>query len=991
MSEFRLDWIAEHLPHKPTVILDVGAYDASDAIRLKQAYPCAKVFAFEASPDAHAKIVADGAAKANGVEVVHAAVSNRDGSLEFHPNTDARNDNIGCSGSILEPTPHNLAKYPFLQFKEPVKVAAMRLDSFCALKGIDHIDVVHMDVQGAEGYAIEGLGKLRPSMLFFEIDATDEYKGAVPLVELFARLSEWGYEKKWQGAHDALFVLRKSSALDNLTVCVTSWKRAPYLDRALESCRAAGIRRITIATSEPDEAVEEVIRKHSAGWLSFDVRRLTEDVGCGSLWVIATYSSRTNRVLVLHDDDLLRPEFGRSYENTIAPALDAGAGFASWRPNIVYDDGSTAPCDYRRSPTGVVDSSELGAIIAPCLTHSPVVSVLDRETVIHACKEAEQTLVENDSLQRQGMLLGTELVVYLRHVQKFKKWMFVDEVLSSFGSHAGSGTIAAFNQGATATQALRTGYELAKKQATLPAPAYLPRLILVYSQYEPRNQEEARRIGLSEDSWKFHFNNADVIELPVGVEDVTRTGADVGDKPLPFVRDLFDIGCRYAMPEDVVVYINRDIGLTTMAPERLLAGIKRGQGVTVCPRRMLYPRRYRLYKTVTNCKHDGGFDAMAVTPKWWHDNRDNMPDMLIAREGWDTVFRTLAEEWADNRPMLPHVSSTRVEWSASRAYMDDVCWHEPHEATWSLERTTNPGQKYNRRMARAFFSDRKNIGLVALIDKGVNEARPVWPRPVITEPVPREKETRKPEPALKRSLVVSPPVAYIGAMEILICPRLDEMEALRSCLKSIDKYGSGFSGVTIAVPPLQRDSFGWVKRARVVTEGDILIADEMCPSAAAILHMEATGMMWRPCCPNDFAPNAKPILVRERYADIRDQGVRQSQKGSEAALGFKPEYDCTVRQPLVFLRETYAKARSLLKLNPMQPLNAIGHVAIAHHRDRYTCVDYDWESDCKELGVAFNTAGRYIYRRERDKIVPQSGKTDTEAWLNGKVPAYTIK
>lgn len=991
MSEFSLDWIGQHLRRAPKVILDVGTYDCGDAMRLKAKYPDARVIAFEASPDAYRRITEVGAARARGIEVVHAAVSNQDGTMDFHSNTDSRDGNIGCSGSILEPTPHNLAKYPFLQFKTPTKVPAVRLDTFCAEHGIAHIDVIHMDVQGAEGYAIEGLGDLRPDMLFFEIDATDEYKGAVPLVELFDRLAEWGYEKKWQGAHDALFVLRKASALDNLSVCVTSYHRPAFLDRALESCRAAGIRRVVVATSEPTPEVLEVLDKHDHGWLSFDRRVVQEDIGCHSTWVIATYAARTKRVIVLHDDDILHEAFGEVYESTIAPALDKGAGFASWRANVLYMDGHTEPCEYWNGKTRVAPTADLAKILANCLTHSPVISVLDRETVIHACKEAEQTLVENASLQRQGMLLGTELVVYLRHVQKFKTWLYVDQILSSYGSHPNSGTIAEFNKGAGATQALRDGYELAKKQCESEPPVYLPRLLLVYSDYTPRTNDERARIQLARDSWDYHFSNADVIELPVKDGDLTRTGAEIGDKPLPYVHDLFDIGCHYAMPEDVVVYVNRDIGLTVLAPERLIAGVARGRGVTVCPRRLLYPRKYRLYKSVTNCKHDGGFDVIAVTPQWWRENRDRMPDMLIAREAWDTVFRTLAEEWADGVESLAHVSSTRKEWAASKAYTDDVCWHTPHDATWSVERTTNPGQKHNRKMARAFFLARKNIGLVNLIDSGVNEAPPTWAKPDTVAPAPMVAVPRAVAPEPKR--ITPTVVRHIGAMEIVIQPRMNGENAVRTCLQSIEKYATGFSGVTVLVPVGQLLFYKWVKKARVLaTDESGAHADEYCPHAAAILNMPATSVMWRFCCPADYAPNGKPLLVRERYADLRDRNLRGSQKDVEIAIGFKPEYECTVRWPAVFLRETYAKLREMLKPScvSLGTINALGAVAIAHQRDQYTCVDYDWAKDCKECGVALNTAGRYIYRRDRDKIVDGGMRLDQEAWIAGKVPAYKI-
>jgi hypothetical protein len=322
------------------------------------------------------------------------------------------------------------------------------------------------------------------------------------------------------------------------------------------------------------------------------------------------------------------------------------------------------------------------------------------------------------------MLLGTEILVALRHAEKFKTWYYLADVLCSYGACPSSGTIKAATIGDSEMAKLAAGYALARAQGKRPAPeSYAPKIILTYSEFAPKDDEQAKRNAAAEESWQFHFGNADVIELPVFESDLPRSGRDMGDKDVPFVRDIFDFAVSRAMPEDIVAYINRDIGLTSHSPERLLAGVERGNGVTVCPRRGLFPSG-RLYKSVRNHKHDGGFDIMAFTLAWWENNREAMPDMLIGREAWDTVFRTIAEEWADDRQLIDHVSDSPKDWNKSKAYTDDVCWHWPHDSEWDAGRTTLPGQIHNRELAIKFFEARKNIGLVQLI-KSYGNSRPV--------------------------------------------------------------------------------------------------------------------------------------------------------------------------------------------------------------------------------------------------------------------------
>lgn len=506
------------------------------------------------------------------------------------------------------------------------------------------------------------------------------------------------------------------NALDNLTVCITSFRRGKYLERAIASCEAAGIRRIAIAAVEPDQEVLAVISRFDdpKRWLSFDVATLPVDVGCNNTWMLAAYRSRTERIIVLHDDDVLTPEFGPTYLKTIAPIMDSGIGLASWRANHLFDDGTTHVTEYWSGPSRVMPSKELNAVVARygTLSLSPVVSVLNRTVTIRACKEAAATLTHNDCLHRPGMLLGTEILVYLRHIKAFPNWLYVDQLLSMYGHHEDSGTVALEKTGNLAP--LVKGYDRARSQGLMNGPPTpKPKLIFVHSLYCPDDSDELRRIENAKRSWDFHFASFEAIELAIHPANV-RNGDLYGDeRPTAHIRDLLDAGAAMAMPEDLVVFSNSDIALTVDAPARLIAGVERGKGVTICPRRnMENPVPGRLYRTVKNCRVDGGMDVIAMTPAWWEEFRTELPDMLIGREAWDLCLRTLAEEWADGGGLRSGISVQPEEWWRSRAYADDVCWHEPHASFWKVERKANPGGAHNRKLARAFFEARNNhVGL----------------------------------------------------------------------------------------------------------------------------------------------------------------------------------------------------------------------------------------------------------------------------------------
>jgi hypothetical protein len=486
--------------------------------------------------------------------------------------------------------------------------------------------------------------------------------------------------------------------LENVTVCITSFKRSWHLDRALQSVRDTGIRRVTIAAVCATTEVMEIIAKHDHDWLSYDVSFVWHDIGCNATWLLAAYQARTDHIIILHDDDTLLPELGRRIADGVGAVLGQ-VGWVTWQADHLFDDGRRKPCPYWHKPSNIYPADDLLAIVGQMgrLSLSPVVSILNRDVVIAACKEAEQTLTHNACLHHPGMLLGTEILVYLRHIGRFETFLYIDEPLSCYGYHDGSGTIKAEESSQQAT--LTIGYDMARMQSQHKPPAMDPRIILCWSDMAPKDEGEAARFEAAWFSWQHLFGTGQVIPCPVDAVDAPDTPAGV-----PFARQVIDAAFRRAMPEDIILYINRDNGLTTHAPERIIAGIARGRGACACPRRNIEPQPHRLYRSVKNCRTTGGFDAFAMTPQWWIDHREEMPEMLIAREAWDTVLRTLMHEKAVGHKITTEGEVTHF--ITSPACCDDVCWHTEHMSRWQIGREKNLGNIHNLVCAYNFYIKR---------------------------------------------------------------------------------------------------------------------------------------------------------------------------------------------------------------------------------------------------------------------------------------------
>lgn len=382
----------------------------------------------------------------------------------------------------------------------------------------------------------------------------------------------------------------------------------------------------------------------------------------------ALYHAKTKRVVLLETEDSMKPEFQESYETIIGPCLDKwDAGFATW---------SLA------GPSIVVPSDQLLKFYEK-KGKNPIpfgISVLNRVIAIRALKEGQDALTTNNSLELPGNRIGIEILAYMRHVQVFKRWLCLDKRLSSTDRF----------EPVHVSNPEAEGNLLAYTQGLCRPPEAKPRIILVYSDFSPKDNEAQVRQTYAKDSWFIHFEDASIIPFPYV------------SKEIPTLKEILDYAAKYALPEDIICYANTDAGLVASAVERIVAGVCRGNGVTCCAKREV-TNNQRAYKTLTDYKMPGGVELIAMTPSWWNRHRDLMPDMFIGREAWDAVFMHLAEEWADGRA-LAGICNTDL-YHTSKAHTDNVCWHVEHPSYWERNRH-DPMNVHNRELARQFFAAR---------------------------------------------------------------------------------------------------------------------------------------------------------------------------------------------------------------------------------------------------------------------------------------------
>jgi FkbM family methyltransferase len=172
---------------EPLVICDIGACEGEDSIRFARLCPRARVFAFEPLPANQALVRANFARYAvPNARLVPFALSDRTGEATFHVSSGrppelfaGENWNYGNKSSSLLAPVSDRPMHGWIEFKESITVPTRTLDDFCAAEGLDHIDFIQMDVQGAEHLVLAGATHMLPRItaIWMEVSRREHYQG----------------------------------------------------------------------------------------------------------------------------------------------------------------------------------------------------------------------------------------------------------------------------------------------------------------------------------------------------------------------------------------------------------------------------------------------------------------------------------------------------------------------------------------------------------------------------------------------------------------------------------------------------------------------------------------------------------------------------------------------------------------------------------------------------------------------------------------------
>lgn len=166
-------------------------------------------------------------------------------------------------------------------------------------------------------------------------------------------------------------------------------------------------------------------------------------------------------------------------------------------------------------------------------------------------------------------------------------------------------------------------------------------------------------------------------------------------------------------------------------------------------------------------------------------------------------------------------------------------------------------------------------------------------------------------------------------VDIFIRTYGEDVELLKYCLRSIDKFCKGFRRIIITIPAKDRHLLGYDPKYHVHTvkhfQDDYLgqqstkLHAHHYTDADYILYVDSDCIFTEPVTPKSFMKDNKPFILKTKYSEMSGD-VLNWKPITEKALGFAVEYEYMRRLPLMYHREHLSQLQNAMQIRHSQKL-----------------------------------------------------------------------
>ncbi len=187
-----LDAIAQRLGDidRRIVMVDGGAHDGVVAKRFANKLGNVEIHAFEPNTDLLPQLLANLANIPGSINPL--ALAERSGPLTLNVNASPMTSSILERGEMSERYFDQVTRQ-----RETRSIEAVSLDDFCVRRGIERIDVLKLDLQGYEAFALRGARQMLArgiAAVFTEISFGQLYRGGAEFADIDTVMRQSGYQ-----------------------------------------------------------------------------------------------------------------------------------------------------------------------------------------------------------------------------------------------------------------------------------------------------------------------------------------------------------------------------------------------------------------------------------------------------------------------------------------------------------------------------------------------------------------------------------------------------------------------------------------------------------------------------------------------------------------------------------------------------------------------------------------------------------------------------
>ena len=170
------------------IIFDIGSRDCVQSIEFYNAFPNSKIYAFECNPNTLDICKKNIERYSDRITLIEGAVCDYDGNIIFYPINQEKtittweDGNPGASSIFKSNGKYSIETY----IQDEITTQCHRLDSIMNKYCIPNVDIIWMDLQGAELLALKGLGNYLQNVkyIYTEVSHKEIYSGQVMFNEL---------------------------------------------------------------------------------------------------------------------------------------------------------------------------------------------------------------------------------------------------------------------------------------------------------------------------------------------------------------------------------------------------------------------------------------------------------------------------------------------------------------------------------------------------------------------------------------------------------------------------------------------------------------------------------------------------------------------------------------------------------------------------------------------------------------------------------------